>query len=145
MGPHASPAFIAVAIITVPIVVAMVGAIAADVAQERRDRADGVVATWAGLRATRQQLVMGYHKGARRIPLDGLNVDVEETGSPVRRHHDRRIHLSIERAGTAIDRWQPYSHGTSQAAHQFAIMLNVLSQNVERRELSREESYQTLT
>lgn len=145
MGPHVSPAFIAVAIITVPILVAMIGAIAADIAQERRDRADGVVATWAGLRATRQQLVMGYHKDARRIPLDGLNVDVEETGSPVRRHHDHRIHLSIKRAGTAIDRWQPYSHGTSHAAHQFAVMLNVLSQNVEHRELSREESYQTRT
>lgn len=145
MGPQVSPAFIAVAIITVPILVAMIGAIAADIAQERRDRADGVVATWAGLRATRQQLVMGYHKDARRIPLAGLNVDVEETGSPVRRHHDRRIHLSIERAGMAIDRWQPYSHGTSQAAHQFAIMVNMLSQNVESRELSRENCYQTRT
>lgn len=145
MGPHVSPAFIAVVIITVPILVAMVGAIVADVGQERRDRADGVVATWAGLRATRHQLVMGYHKNARRIPLDGLNVDIEETGSPVRRHHNRRVHLSIQRAGTAIDRWQPYSHGTSRSAHQFAIMLNVLSQNVERRELGREASYQTRT
>ena len=145
MGPHLSPAFIAVAIITVPILVAMVGAIAADVAQERRDRADGVVVSWAGLRATRHQLVMGYHKNARRIPLDGLNVDVEETGSPVRSHHNHRIHLSIQRAGTAIDRWQPYSRGASQAAHQFAIMLNVLSQNVERREIGREPSYQTRT
>jgi len=145
MGPHLSPAFIAVAIITVPILVAMVGAIAADVAQERRDRADGVVVSWAGLRATRHQLVMGYHKNARRIPLDGLAVDVEETGSPVRRLHNHRIHLSIQRAGTAIDRWQPYSQGTSQAAHQFAIMLNVLSQNVERREFGCERSYQTRT
>jgi len=145
MGTHLSPAFIAFAIITVPVLVAMVGAIAADVAQERRDRVDGVVASWAGLRATRQQLVMGYHKGARRIPLDGLYVDVEETGSTVRRHHDHRVHLSIEHAGTAIDRWQPYSHGTSQAAHQFAIMLNMLSQNVERREPGCEASYQTRT
>lgn len=141
MGAHVSPALIGAVIIAVPVLVAVVGAVAAEFAHQWRDRVDGVVATWAGLRVTSHQLVMGYHRNARRIPLDGLNVDVQETGSTVRRHHNRRIHLSIERAGTAIDRWQPYSYAASHAAHQFAVVLNLLSENVERREAA----YQTRT
>ncbi|WP_328350367.1 hypothetical protein OG976_15675 [Mycobacterium sp. NBC_00419] len=136
MGIHHSPGFIAFAIVAVPILVAMVGAVSAQVAQKLRDRADGVVTTWAGLRITHQQLVMGYHDNARRIPLAGLRVDIEETGSPVRRHHNHRIHLTIEHDGTAIDRWQPYSRTTRRAAQRFAVQLNLLSQGVDRRELS---------
>jgi hypothetical protein len=129
MGSSVSPAFIAAVIITVPIVVAMIGEILADISRERRDKADGVVASWAGLRITRNQLVMGYHPDAKRIPLAGLSADVEQTGSPVRHLHDRRVHLTIELPGDAIDRWQPYSCGTCIEAQKFAIAVNQLSHN----------------
>lgn len=134
---HHSPGFIAVAIVTVPILVAVVGAISGYVAQELRDRADGVVATWAGLRLTRHQLVLGYHANARRVPLHGLRVDVEETGSPVRRHHNHRVHLTIDVDGSPIDRWQPYSRASSRSAQRFATTLTTMSQRVDRRELRR--------
>lgn len=133
---HQSPGLIAFTILAVPILVAMVGAISGYIAQELRNRADGVVATWAGLRITPQQLVLGYHANARRIPLHGLRVNVEETGSPVRRHHNRRVHLTIEVDGAPIDRWQPYSRASRRSAHRFATTLTTMSHTVDRREHS---------
>ncbi len=130
------------AILAAPILVALVGAISGYVAQELRDRADGVVATWAGLRITEHQLVLGYHANARRIPLRGLHVDVEETGSPLRRQHNHRVHLTIDGDGSPIDRWQPYSRANRRSAQHFAATLTTMSQGAHRHELRR---YQTRT
>jgi len=130
MGSSVSPAFIAAMIMAVPLLVAVVGAIAGDLEQGRRDRAEGVVASWAELRITSSHLIMGYHRNAERIPLAGLRASVTETGSTERRCHDRRVHLAIEPGGKTIHRCQPHSYGASTEARKFAVLINLLSRQL---------------
>ena len=60
MGEIANLAIIAAMIIVVPLAVAMLGAIWTEVRTSRRDRAEGIVITWAGLRLSRDELILGY-------------------------------------------------------------------------------------
>lgn len=121
MGVIANPAFIAAIIIVVPLAVAMLGAIWTEVRTSRRDRADGVVITWAGLRLSRTELILGYGPDAAHMPLTGLHAAVVTTsGSP------GQVHLTIDGHDPAIHRYRPHSYGADTEARKLAMLLNVL-------------------
>ncbi len=83
------------------------------------------MATWGELRMTRSFLIVGYHRTARRIPLDGLEATATETGAPGDAPGTHRLLLTITGLdGEAIQRSQPHSPGTVTAAQMFAILLN---------------------
>ena len=119
MGGRLNPAFVAATVIVVPLAIVMIGAIWSDLKTTRRDKADGVLASWAGLRLTRRELIMGYGADAAHIPLAGLQAAVVDSGST-----PRRIQLSVAGQGTAIHRRQPYSEGASTEARKLALLLN---------------------
>ena len=122
-GQDINPAFVAATVIVVPLAIVMIGAIWSDLKTTRRDKADGVLASWAGLRLTRRELIMGYGADAAHIPLAGLHAAVVDyrQARPL-----RRIQLSVEGRGTAIHRRQPYSEGASTEARKLALLLNKL-------------------
>ena len=122
MGAIINPAIIAAAIIAVPMAVALVGAMWTDLRTSRRDRADGVVTTWAGLRLSRTELILGYQPAATRIPLAGLHAAVMTTGDP-----PAQVSLTIDGHGAAIERQRPYSYGASTDARMLAMLLNMLA------------------
>lgn len=87
----------------------------------KQDKADGVVATFAGLRLTPTELIEGYGKDAIRHPVAGLTARVEDSGALNRRitatrivaigvfalaakkkQDDREVYLTIEGPTTGI-------------------------------------------
>ncbi len=122
MGAIVNPAIIAAAIIVVPMAVALAGAMWTELRTSRRDRADAVVTTWAGLRLSRTELILGYKSDATRIPLAGLHAAVTTTGDP-----PTQVILTIGGRSTAIDRRRPYSYGASTDARTLAMLLNMLA------------------
>jgi hypothetical protein len=122
MGDVVSPALIAAMIIVVPLGIAMFGAISTDIRTSRRDSADGVIATWAGMRLSREALILGHGPDATRIPVTGLRAAVANTtgNSPA------WVHLTIDGHGPAIHLCRPYSYGASGDARKLAILLNML-------------------
>ena len=122
MGENVNPALAAAAVVVVPLAVALFAAIWTDLRTSRRDRADGVVVTWAGLRLSRRELILGYEPAATRIPLAGLHAEVTTTGDP-----PTQLHLTIHGHGPAIHRDRPYSYGAGTDARKLAILLNMLA------------------
>jgi hypothetical protein len=111
--------------IAIPLAMVMVIAFVCEQYQQRRDRADGVLMSWAGLRLTRSHLIVGSGRDAERLPVGALSAKVDVTRSPNR--PDDEVHLVITNAGADIRRRQPYSYGASGNAQMFAIKLNLLS------------------
>ncbi len=93
-----------------------------DATTARTEHTDEVLATFMGLRVSADQLIVGYRKAARRIPLNGLSVSVEQTESD----DGRAIHVTICGAGTPIDLHQAYSYGASGEAQMFAVTVGQL-------------------
>ena len=123
MDPRISPVMAAVLI--APFALALFAAVMIDLSQSRRDRIDGIVATWADLRITQSFLVVGYHRSARRIPLDGLEVTVTTAGAPGDAPGTYRAILTVTGAeGEPIERSQPGSTGAITTAQMFAILVN---------------------
>ena len=123
MGKIVNPALLAAMIVVVPLAVAMLGAIWTEARTSRRDRADGVVLTWAGLRLSRTELILGHGADATHIPLAGLHAEVVNTtgDSPT------QVHLTIVGHGPAIHRYRPLSYGASTEARKLAMLLNMLA------------------
>jgi len=122
VGEIVNPASIAAIIIVVPLAVALVGAMWSDVGTSLRDKADGVVVTWAGLRLSRTELILGSEPAATRIPLAGLHAAVTTTGDP-----PTQVHLTIDGHGDAIYRSRAYSYGASTDARKLAMLLNMFA------------------
>ena len=122
MGKIVNPALLAAMIVVVPLAVAMLGAIWAEARTSRRDRADGVVVSWAGLRLSRTELILGSEPAATRIPLAGLHAAVTTTGDP-----PTQVHLTIDGHGDAIYRSRAYSYGASTDARKLAMLLNMFA------------------
>ncbi|KDF01055.1 hypothetical protein Y900_019485 [Mycolicibacterium aromaticivorans JS19b1 = JCM 16368] len=101
-----------------------IAAVVFDLSQSRRNRRDGVLATWGDLRMTTSLLIVGRGRSAARIPLAGLAATVTETGSsgdPT----SHRVRVVIDHiAGESFCREQPYSYGSIGAARTFEILLN---------------------
>ena len=118
-----NPALVAAMIVVVPLAVAMLGAIWTEVRTSRRDRAEGVVITWAGLRLSREELILGHGPDATRIPLTGLHAAVVNTSgdSPM------QVHLTIDGHGPAIHLYRPHSYGANTEACKLAMLLNMLA------------------
>jgi hypothetical protein len=121
MGEIVNPAFIAAAIIVAPMAVAILGVIWTDLRTSRRDKADGVVVSWAGLRLSRHELIVGYEPDATHIPRAGLHAAVVTTGNP-----PTQVQLTIDGHGPAIYQCRPYSYGASTDARKVALLLNMI-------------------
>ena len=117
-----NPALVAAMIVVVPLAVAMLGAIWAEARTSRRDRADGVVVSWAGLQLSRTELILGSEPAATRIPLAGLHAAVTTTGDP-----PTQVHLTIDGHGDAMYRSRAYSYGASTDARKLAMLLNMFA------------------
>lgn len=113
-----------VASLIVPFVLLGITAVFFDLSQSRRNRRDGVLATWGELRITKSLLIVGCRQDAVRIPLAGLSATVTETGS-TGDPNSHRVRVTIDdRAGESLHREQPYSYGSIGAARTFEILLN---------------------
>ncbi|WP_431235495.1 hypothetical protein ACQ856_14130 [Mycolicibacterium psychrotolerans] len=122
MDPRISP--VMVAILVAPFALLGIAAVVFDLSQSRRNRRDGVLATWGDLRITKSLLIVGCRHNAVRIPLTGLAATVTETGSSAD-PTSHRVRVTIDdRAGEPIYREQPYSYGSIGAARTFEILLN---------------------
>jgi hypothetical protein len=106
----------------------------------QQDVADGVVASWEGLRIAKTELIEGYESNAIRHSLVGLTAKVETTGDKTVRNtitkenrlravvdDDRRVHVTIEGPRTAIVRsvFTKTSYDADARARQFAAQLNM--------------------
>lgn len=123
MDPQLSPVMVAVLI--VPLILLGIAAIGLDLSQNRRDRTERVVTAWGELRITKSFLIVGYHRNARRIPLTGLTVRITETGSPADGPRGHLVHVTVTGIdGETVQRSQPYSYGSVNAARMFEILFN---------------------
>jgi hypothetical protein len=123
MDPRLSP--VMVAILIVPFILFGIGAMALDLSQSRRDRRESVLASWGELRVTKSFLIVGYQRNAERIPLAGLTVRVTETGSPADGPSARLVHVTVAGVdGESVQRSQPYSYGSMNAARMFEVLFN---------------------
>ncbi|BBX09359.1 hypothetical protein MAIC_41620 [Mycolicibacterium aichiense] len=113
-----------VATLFVPFALLGIAAVVFDLSQSRRNRRDGVLATWSDLRITQSLLIVGHGRNAARMPLAGLATTVTETGSSAdpTSHLVRVVIKDI--AGESLCREQPYSYGSVGAARTFEILLN---------------------
>ena len=123
MDTQISP--VMVAVLAAPFILLGIVAVLRDVAQSRRDRTDGVVASWGELRVTNSFLLLGYHANVRRIPLAGLTFTVSETASPAVDAEGRLVHVSVAGSdGEILTSSQPHTYGSVTGARMFEILAN---------------------
>lgn len=116
------------------------------IGQHRRERAPGVIASFADLRLTETALIEGIGRAERWHDLAGLVARVEDSGTLNRRftasrlvlmgpfalaapkrQDDRSVYLTIEGPATAVLREveMRYQQSAGSAARRFAMELNM--------------------
>jgi hypothetical protein len=116
----------------------------------QKNAADGVVASFDGLRMTKTELVEGYEGNANRHSLVGLTAKVEATGGKTARvvtthsgsavgvgsvvDDDRRVHVTVEGPQTAIvySVFVKASYDAEARARQFVAQLNLASRQLQK-------------
>ncbi len=101
-----------------------IAAVIVDLSQSRRNRNNGVIASWGDLRLTGSDLIVGNHRSARRIPLAGLTARVTETHTSTTGPQAHVVSVVVESPAGALRRTQPYSYGSITAARMFEIQFN---------------------
>jgi hypothetical protein len=125
------------AVIIILVVLSIGTAVVHGIHEANKNREEGVIADFEGLRFTRTELIEGYWRNATRHSLAGLSARVEDTGIKAhlgRGRDDRRVHVIVEGPHTAIVHSKRVGDtlNADARARQFVTRLNMASRQLEQ-------------